>query len=95
MGTVLSSGFDEAFDVMYLPHSANTGDGEVEIEEDDLETAFYRDEVIDLAWRFYGSLGLKHISLNLNSIGCKECVEACPFGAMFFDPDRHQAMFVY
>jgi anaerobic carbon-monoxide dehydrogenase iron sulfur subunit len=25
-------------------------------------------------------------------IGCKECVEACPFGAMFFDPDRNQAM---
>ena len=25
-------------------------------------------------------------------IGCKECIEACPFGAMFFDPDRHQPM---
>jgi histidyl-tRNA synthetase len=30
-------------------------------------------EVIDLAWRFYQSLGLAGISLQLNSIGCKEC----------------------
>jgi histidyl-tRNA synthetase len=30
-------------------------------------------EVIDMAWRFYHSLGLKNISLYLNSIGCKEC----------------------
>ena len=30
-------------------------------------------EVIDMAWRFYRGLGLKKISLNLNSIGCKEC----------------------
>ena len=30
-------------------------------------------EVIDLAWRFYKTLGLKNISLQLNSIGCKVC----------------------
>ena len=30
-------------------------------------------EVIDMAWRFYKSLGLVHISLQLNSIGCKTC----------------------
>jgi histidyl-tRNA synthetase len=30
-------------------------------------------EVIDIAWQFYISLGLKNISLQLNSIGCKEC----------------------
>ncbi|OGO00888.1 MAG: histidine--tRNA ligase [Chloroflexi bacterium RBG_13_51_52] len=30
-------------------------------------------EVIDIAWRFYKSLGLANISLQLNSIGCKEC----------------------
>jgi len=30
-------------------------------------------EVIDMAWQFYRSLGLKDISLQLNSIGCKEC----------------------
>jgi histidyl-tRNA synthetase len=30
-------------------------------------------EVIDLAWRFYASLGLKGLSLQLNSIGCRKC----------------------
>jgi uncharacterized protein len=39
---------DEPFDVLYLPHHENTGDGEVEVEDDDLSTAYYRDEVIDL-----------------------------------------------
>jgi histidyl-tRNA synthetase len=30
-------------------------------------------EVIDMAWRFYTTLGLKNISLHINSIGCKKC----------------------
>ena len=30
-------------------------------------------EVIDLAWRFYQSLGLTRLSLQLNSIGCQTC----------------------
>lgn len=30
-------------------------------------------EVIDMAWRFFILLGLKGISLHLNSIGCKSC----------------------
>jgi histidyl-tRNA synthetase len=30
-------------------------------------------EVIDMAWRFYQSLGLNHISLQLNSIGDRQC----------------------
>ncbi len=30
-------------------------------------------ELIDIAWQFYKLLGLKKISLQLNSIGCKEC----------------------
>ncbi len=30
-------------------------------------------EVIDMAWQLFLSLGLKRLSLNLNSIGCKEC----------------------
>ena len=39
---------DLAVDLIYLPHSANRGDGETEIAEDDLSTAFYRDGRIDL-----------------------------------------------
>ena len=30
-------------------------------------------EVIDMAWQFYASLGLKNLTLKLNSIGCRNC----------------------
>jgi len=30
-------------------------------------------EVIDTAWQFFQSLNLRHLSLSLNSIGCKTC----------------------
>ncbi|MDO8567407.1 MAG: histidine--tRNA ligase [Dehalococcoidales bacterium] len=30
-------------------------------------------EVIDMAWHFFLSLGLKQLTLQLNSIGCKQC----------------------
>jgi len=30
-------------------------------------------EVIDLAWQLFQSLGLHHLSLQLNSIGCRQC----------------------
>jgi histidyl-tRNA synthetase len=30
-------------------------------------------EVIEMAWRFFGSLGLKELYLYINSIGCKAC----------------------
>jgi histidyl-tRNA synthetase len=30
-------------------------------------------ELIDMAWRFFGSLGLKNLTLQINSIGCPEC----------------------
>ena len=30
-------------------------------------------EVIDMAWQFFSSLNLRHLSLILNSIGCKKC----------------------
>jgi len=77
---------DAAFDLLYLPHTENVGEGEVEIEEDDLETAFYRDEVIDLGQlmkeQFYLVLPMKplcqeacrglcpHCGANLNQSSC-------------------------
>jgi uncharacterized protein len=39
---------DAEFDLRYVPHSENAGEGEREIAEDDLTTAFYRDGVLDL-----------------------------------------------
>jgi uncharacterized protein len=39
---------DASFDLRYVPAAENTGEGEREIEEDDLTTAFYRDGMLDL-----------------------------------------------
>src|SRR6266508_1288516 len=54
---------DAAFDLRYQPHAVNTGEGEREIEEDDLSTAFYENDQIDLGQlmreQFYLSLPMK------------------------------------
>ena len=39
---------DAEFDLRYVPQSQNAGEGEREIAEDDLTTAFYRDGMLDL-----------------------------------------------
>jgi uncharacterized protein len=54
---------DAAFDLTYLPQSANTGEGDREIAEEDLDSAFYAGEAIDLGQllreQFYLSLPMK------------------------------------
>jgi uncharacterized protein len=54
---------DATFDLRYQPHSTNTGEGELEIEEDDLTTAFYQHDEIDLEQlmreQFYLALPMK------------------------------------
>ncbi len=66
---------DEHFDLLYLPHSENAGEGEIAIEEDDLSTAFYRDDQIDLghlmAEQFYLVLPMKPLCT-------EECRGLCP-----------------
>jgi uncharacterized protein len=51
------------FDLRYQPHTHNKGEGEREIEEDDLSTAFYEGDEIDLGQlmreQFYLSLPMK------------------------------------
>jgi uncharacterized protein len=68
---------DAAFDLRYHPHVENTGSGEAEreIEEDDLTTAFYENEEIDLGHlmreQFYLSLPMKPL--------CRDdCRGLCP-----------------
>jgi DUF177 domain-containing protein len=39
---------DTAFDLRYVPHEHNTGEGEQEVGEDDLATAYYREGMLDL-----------------------------------------------
>ena len=63
------------FDLRYQPHALNTGEGEREIEEDDLTTAFYQDEQIDLGQlmdeQFYLSLPMKPLC-------AADCQGLCP-----------------
>ena len=66
---------DASFDLRYQPHTHNTGEGEREIEEDDLTTAFYENEEIDLGQlmreQFYLALPMKPL--------CREeCRGLCP-----------------
>jgi uncharacterized protein len=39
---------DASFDLRYVPHAENTGDGDREIAEDDLMTAYYREGLLDV-----------------------------------------------
>jgi uncharacterized protein len=39
---------DAGFELRYIPQSQNAGEGEREIEEDDLTTAYYRDGLLDV-----------------------------------------------
>jgi uncharacterized protein len=66
---------DAAFDLRYLPRTVNAGEGEREIEEDDLTTAFYENDTIDLGQlmreQFYLALPMKPL--------CREdCAGLCP-----------------
>ncbi len=63
-----------AFDLRYLPQSANIGD-EREVEEDDLSEAFYRDDMIDIGQlmdeQFYLALPMKPLC-------AADCRGLCP-----------------
>jgi uncharacterized protein len=66
---------DAPFDLRYQPRARNTGEGEREIEDDDLSTAFYEDDRIDLGQlmreQFYLALPMKPL--------CRElCAGLCP-----------------
>jgi len=54
---------DSGFDLRYQPRAENAGEGEREIEEDDLSTAFYENDEIDLGQlmreQFYLSVPMK------------------------------------
>jgi uncharacterized protein len=68
---------DLPFDLLYLPHQDNVGEGEVEVEDDDLTTAYYRDEEIDLGQlvleQFYLALPMKPLCRESCRGLCPEC----------------------
>jgi uncharacterized protein len=77
---------DAAFDLNFLPQSANKGEGELEIAEEDLGVAFYENESIDLGQlmreQFYLAMPMKPLcrddckglcpncGANLNTVTC-------------------------
>jgi uncharacterized protein len=66
---------DAPFDLRYQPHTENRGEGELEIEEDDLTTAFYEHDEIDLAQLMREQL---YLSLPMKPLCREECRGLCP-----------------
>ncbi|MGH3119000.1 MAG: YceD family protein [Vicinamibacterales bacterium] len=74
---------DAAFDLRYFPHRENIGparhdkhgEHEHEIEEDDLGTAFYRDETIDLGELVREQL---YLALPMKPLCTEGCRGLCP-----------------
>jgi uncharacterized protein len=66
---------DETFDLTYLPQSANTGEGEREIAEDDFSTAYYQNDEIDLEQLIRERF---HMSLPMKPLCSEACKGLCP-----------------
>jgi uncharacterized protein len=86
---------DAAFDMLFLPVSENTGEGEREIAEDDFGVSYYKDDVIDLAEvireQFYLALPMKPLCRDDCQGLCPVCGknrnrEACACQAEWVDP---------
>jgi len=66
---------DASFDLRYVPRTENTGEGEREVEEDDLTTAFYSDEHIDLGHLIAEQF---HLALPMKPLCSENCLGLCP-----------------
>lgn len=66
---------DSSFDLRYQPHAVNTGEGEREIEEDDLTTAFYENETIDLGQLMREQF---YLSVPMKPLCTEDCQGLCP-----------------
>jgi len=66
---------DASFDLRYQPHARNTGEGEREIEEDDLTTAFYENDTIDLGQLMREQL---YLALPMKPLCGDDCKGLCP-----------------
>jgi uncharacterized protein len=63
------------FDLRYQPHSHNVGEGEREVEEDDLTTAFYQNEEIDLGQLMHEQF---YLALPMKPLCGDACKGLCP-----------------
>lgn len=63
------------FDLRYVPRTENVGEGEKEVEEDDLATAFYSDDQIDLGHLIVEQLQL---AVPMKPLCDEACKGLCP-----------------
>src|SRR5205814_2798014 len=68
---------DSEFELRYVPAADNRGEGEREVEEDDLTTAFYRNEQLDLGELMHEQFVLALPMKPLCSEGCKGLCPQC------------------
>jgi uncharacterized protein len=66
---------DSPFELRYVPHTENAGEAEREVEEDDLTTAFYRDESLDLGELMHEQFVL---ALPMKPLCDQACKGLCP-----------------
>ena len=66
---------DAAFDLSYVPQADNTGAGEHEIQDDDLSTAYYRGDAIDLGELLREQL---YLALPMKPLCSEDCKGLCP-----------------
>jgi uncharacterized protein len=63
------------FDLGYVPRTENVGEGEREVEEDDLTTAFYSDDQIDLGELIAEQF---HLAMPMKPLCSVDCQGLCP-----------------
>ena len=63
------------FDLDYVPRTENLGEGEREVDEDDLTTAFYSDDQIDLGELIAEQF---HLAMPMKPLCSDECKGLCP-----------------
>ncbi len=69
------AGVDEPFDVLYLPHTASGAADERQVEDDDLSTAFYSDNVIDLGQLMQEQC---YLAVPMKPLCTESCRGLCP-----------------
>jgi uncharacterized protein len=68
---------DASFDLRYLPQAANAGEGEREVGDDDLATAFYREGVLDIVELLREQLQLALPMKPLHDEACRGLCAEC------------------
>ena len=66
---------DLAFDLRYRPRTENAGEGEREVEEDDMTDAFYENDAIDLGQLMHEQF---YLALPMKPLCSDECRGLCP-----------------